>query len=204
MKRSTNSKTFTLIELLVVIAIIAILAAMLLPALSKAREKARQAKCAGNLKQIMIAVQLYIDDNKSYCPYYRLAPGRYLFWEYCLTPYLGLQQGTYDVAKDTNTVLTCPSFNEPERNRNFMMNAYLNYINSAKIRHPSRTIFFMDGKGSASVSTAGLILGSNYSARYRHSNNINFAMADGRVASTNWIITNGNAYTDYGTYTLKP
>ena len=64
MKRSG----FTLIELLVVVAIIAILAAMLLPALSQARNKAHTALCMNNMKQIGLAMTVYINDNRGYYP----------------------------------------------------------------------------------------------------------------------------------------
>ncbi len=93
-------KKFTLIELLVVIAIIAILAAMLLPALSKARESAKTSKCASNLRQIALSMLTYVQDNDdSFPPYFQKNLSTWT-WP------LGLQQSKYVL--DTKTYF-CPS-----------------------------------------------------------------------------------------------
>jgi prepilin-type N-terminal cleavage/methylation domain-containing protein/prepilin-type processing-associated H-X9-DG protein len=90
----TRKRGFTLIELLVVIAIIAILAAILFPVFARAREKARQASCLSNVRQISTAFSMYVQDHDEQFPFIRGS----LSWVYTMQPYL----------KSTR-ILRCPS-----------------------------------------------------------------------------------------------
>jgi prepilin-type processing-associated H-X9-DG protein/prepilin-type N-terminal cleavage/methylation domain-containing protein len=82
-----NRRAFSLIELLVVVSIVGLLAAMLMPGLRQARESARSAKCAGNLRQLGFAVAMYLDDYGRSFPYFENVPGGRLWYFGWETPY---------------------------------------------------------------------------------------------------------------------
>ncbi len=172
-------KFFTLIELLVVIAIIAVLASMLLPALGKARQKAQHVTCTSNLKQIGMAVLLYIDEHDDWFPGMLQSSGPFIN---DLSPYLKARTPTgsnfiYARSPSDVHVYWCPTYN-PEDARyvsgsttywyyhscraiNFYMRTtHASVQNSGNelytrlthIKKPGQKMYFVDSKGSTSFS----------------------------------------------------
>jgi len=152
---SFKKRAFTLIELLVVIAIIAILAAMLLPALSKAKARAAQAYCYNNLKQMGLAMLIYVDEHKGLVP-----RGNDPLWWQVFIPYLGGTRASRDEYGRVK-VYTCPSYPDKRQVMCYVVNAWtfsstrdmtgreiIGLHSLSRIQRPVATIYFAENESA--------------------------------------------------------
>jgi len=198
-----NKRNFTLIELLVVIAIIAILAGMLLPALGKAREKAKSISCANQLKQIATGSVLYSTDYDDWLLCGRPIPSPYTTWYEVIRNTLsgGSWKDLDATAPQTHSayeMFKCPTapdgfgqttatYTGPFHFTHYAINSRLTGANAPKrkismVRKPSIVIHYGDmGRRDTYV----MVYGDNID--FRHGGNINpygranIAYADGHV-----------------------
>jgi len=197
-------KGFTLIELLVVIAIIAILAAILFPVFARAREKARQASCQSNLKQIGLALQMYAQDYDEVLPrLYTVTPGvssGYFHVPELLHPYINNAQIWMCPSEGSNYqsfdygIKNTYAYNQSRFEGRYDFDAGLSL---AQIEDVSGTIAFIDDTNlyagpyspevpadynpDAAVPNTSSSAGTRASAR--HNEMYNIAYADGHVKS---------------------